>query len=312
MKTEKNILLAFLLNLIFSVFEFIGGIITGSVAILSDSIHDIGDATSIGISYFLERKSKRKPDEKYTYGYGRYSVIGGAITTLILIFGSVTVIYNAIKRIIEPTDINYNGMLILAGIGVAINLSAELLTRNGDSLNQRAVNLHMLEDTLGWIAVLICALIMKFTDLKIIDPIISICISVFIFINALINLKEATELFLEKAPHGVDVFEIKEQICKVDGVLDVHHIHIWSIDGQSNYATMHIVTCKEMAEIKNSVRCILKELGICHATLELETENEHCDSLKCHTEHACLNGHHHGHGHSHGHNHGHGHNRHHN
>ena len=133
MKTEKNIFIAFVLNLAFSVFEFIGGIFTGSVAIISDAVHDIGDAASIGVSFFLERKSKKQPDKKYTYGYGRYSVLGGALTTLILLLGSVAVIYNAILRIITPNQINYNGMIAFAVVGVCVNLLAALLTRNGGS-----------------------------------------------------------------------------------------------------------------------------------------------------------------------------------
>ena len=149
MKTEKNILNAVILNLIFLVFEFVGGAITGSVAIVSDTVDDIGDATSIGISYFLERKSKKQPDEIYTYGYMRYSVMGSLITTVILLFGSVAVAYNAVLRILNPVEINYNGMIIFAVIGTAVNLVATVVTKDGNSLNQKAVNLHMLEDVLG-------------------------------------------------------------------------------------------------------------------------------------------------------------------
>ena len=185
MKTEKNILIAFILNLAFSVFEFIGGIFTGSVAIISDAVHDIGDAASIGVAFFLERKSKKQPDEKYTYGYARYSVLGSALTSLILLLGSATVIYNAVRRIVTPTEINYSGMIIFAIVGVCVNLGAALLTRHGDSLNQRSVNLHMLEDVLGWIVVLVGAVVMSFTDLYIIDPLMSIGVAIFILINAL-------------------------------------------------------------------------------------------------------------------------------
>ena len=241
MKTEKNIFIAFVLNLAFSVFEFIGGIFTGSVAIISDAVHDIGDAASIGVSFFLERKSKKQPDKKYTYGYGRYSVLGGALTTLILLLGSVAVIYNAILRIITPNQINYNGMIALAVVGVCVNLLAALLTRNGGSLNQKAVNLHMLEDVLGWIVVLIGAIVMRFTNLYIIDPLMSIGVASFIFVNALKNLKEVLDLFLEKTPHNINVDEIEEHICEIEGVIGVHHIHVWSIDGHNNCATMHVV-----------------------------------------------------------------------
>ena len=299
MKTERNILIAFMLNFAFSVFELIGGIFTGSVAIISDAIHDFGDAFSIGISFFLERKSKGKPDEKYTYGYGRYSIVGGVITTLILLFGSAMVIYNAILRIINPTEIDYNGMIIFAIIGVIVNFCAAFFTREGESLNQRAVNLHMLEDVLGWVVVLIGAIIMRFTDLYIIDAIMSIGVAVFILINAIKNLKDGLDIFLEKAPSCVDINEIKEHICDIEGVSDAHHIHIWTIDGINNYATMHIVTSDNPHKVKEDVRSELTEHGIGHITIEIENEGEYCENIKCEIKHTGSHGHHHHHHHHH-------------
>ena len=297
MKTEKNIFLAFILNLAFSIFEFVGGIFTGSVAIISDAIHDIGDATSIGIAFFLEKKSKKQPDEKYTYGYTRYSIIGSVITTLILLFGSVMVIYNAIVRIINPTEINYNGMIVFAIVGVLVNFLAALLTREGDSLNQKAVNLHMLEDVLGWVIVLIGAIVMRFTNFYILDPLMSIGVAIFIFVNAIKNLKEVLELFLEKVPHNIDVNELKEHIGKIDGVLNIHHIHIWSMDGHNNYATMHIVAEGDSHNIKKQIREELNEHGIGHVTLEIEAKNEQCHEEHCHIEFTSSTHHHHHHHH---------------
>ena len=297
MKTEKNILIAFLLNIFFSLFEFVGGMFTGSVAIISDAIHDIGDAASIGVSYVLERKSKRQPDETYTYGYARYSVIGSVITTLILLFGSVTVIYNAIGRLFSPTEIHYDGMIVFAVVGVIVNFGAAFFTREGDSLNQKAVNLHMLEDVLGWVVVLVGAVVMRFTDLAFIDPIMSIGVAVFIFINAAKNLKEAVDLFLERTPHGITVQEIREHVMEIDGVLDVHHIHVWSLNGQNHYATMHVVTGADPHQIKEAIREELREHGIGHVTLELEEECEHCHEKSCHVEIATASGHHHHHHH---------------
>ena len=295
MKTEKNILTAFILNLAFSIFEFLGGIFTGSIAIISDSIHDIGDASSIGISYFLERKSKKQPDDKYTYGYTRYSAIGGFITTLILLIGSILVIYNAIKRIVFPTVINYSGMIIFAILGVIINSLAAFFTRVGDSLNQKAVNLHMLEDVLGWIVVLIGAVVMKFTDFTIIDPLMSIGVALFILITSVKNLCEIFALFLEKVPDGISVQEIKEHLTKIKCVLDVHHIHIWSMDGQHNYATLHIVTDTSNYDIKEKIREELREHGIFHSTLEFEKSDENCSEKECHIEHISTHHHHHHH-----------------
>ena len=294
MKTEKNILIAFLLNITFSLFEFFGGILTNSVAILSDSIHDLGDAISIGISYFMERKSKKHPDDKYTYGYTRYSVLGGVITTTILLVGSILVIVGAIKRLFNPVEINYSGMIIFAIVGVILNFIAAYVTREGDSINQKSVNLHMLEDTLGWVVVLIGAIIMNFTDISIIDPIMSIGVSIFILIHSIKNLKKVLDLFLEKTPDDININELKKHLLKVDGVDDIHHIHIWSIDGFNNYATMHIVTkSKNVLKIKKEIREELEEHNICHSILE--TEEEVCDDKECNVEYKEHSHHHHHH-----------------
>lgn len=281
MKVEKNILIAFILNFGFAIFEFFGGIFTNSVAIISDAIHDIGDAISIGISFFLEKISKKKPNNKYTYGYVRYSVIGSLITTVILLVGSIFVIYNAVIRIMNPVDINYDGMIIFAIVGTIVNFLAAYFTKEGDSLNQKSVNLHMLEDVLGWIVVLIGAVIMRFTDIKIIDPILSIFVALFIFKHAFNNFKLIVDLFLEKTPKNISLEELKEHLLEIKGVEDIHHIHIWSIDGYNNFATMHVVSNNKNKKIKEEVKNELKEHGIVHSTIELENINEHCSEEEC-------------------------------
>ena len=292
MKTEKNILIAFLLNISFSIFEIFGGIITGSVAIISDSIHDMGDAMSIGISYFLEKKSKKKANNKYTYGYIRYSVLGGVITTTILLVGSILVIIGSIKRLFNPVEVNYDGMIIFAVIGVILNFLAAYVTKEGDSINQKSVNLHMLEDVLGWIIVLIGAIVMHFTDIKVIDSLMSIGVSLFILINSLKNLKKVLDLFLEKTPKDVDIEKLKKHLLEIKDVDDIHHIHVWSIDGYKNYATMHIVTkSKNIKELKSKIRKELEEHNICHSILE--TEDEVCNDLECNVEFNMEHHHHH-------------------
>ena len=294
MKVEKNILIAFILNLSFAVFEFFGGLFTNSVAILSDSVHDLGDALSIGISYFLEKKSKKKADNKYTYGYVRYSVLGGVITTTILLVGSILVIIGAIKRLFNPVDVNYSGMIVFAVIGVVLNFIAAYVTKDGDSINQKSVNLHMLEDVLGWIVVLIGAIIMNFTDIKILDSIMSVGVAIFILIHSLENLKDVVDLFLEKTPKDVDIEELRNHLLKIKDVIDIHHIHVWSIDGFNNYATMHIVSkAKDISSVKKKIREELSEHNICHAILE--TEDEACDDVECHVELGNYPHHHHHH-----------------
>ncbi len=294
MKTEKNILIAFTLNITFSIFEFFGGLFTNSVAILSDAIHDMGDAFSIGVSYILERKSKKKADKEHTYGYVRYSVLGGVITTTILLVGSILVIISAVKRILVPVDINYSGMIVFAIVGVILNFLAAYVTREGDSINQKAVNLHMLEDVLGWVVVLVGAIVMNFTDIKILDPLMSIAVALFILVNSLKNLRVVVDLFLAKTPHGIDIDKLKKHLLKIEGVDDIHHIHVWSMDGYSNYATMHIVSkSKDIKTIKKLIREELEEHNICHSILE--TEDEACDDIECNVEVHKEEHHHHHH-----------------
>ena len=296
MKTEKKIFIAFLLNLFFSIIEFFGGIFTGSIAIISDAVHDFGDATSIGLSYFLEKKSKCKPDEKYTFGYARYSVLGGVITTLILLIGSGLVIYNAILRLINPVKIDYSGMLILAVVGLIINLLATFFTHGGHSINQKAVNLHMLEDVFGWVIILIGAIVMQFTDFYLLDPILSIVVAIFILINVIKNLKEILDILLIKTPKNIDISEIKEHVLNIEGVKEIHHLHFWSTDGENNYATLHVVANEYSDKIKNAVKKELNEHGIFHVTIEMETSSENCLEKECvinshHNKH-CVHHHH--------------------
>ena len=296
MKSDKKILIAFLLNLAFSFFEFFGGIYTGSVAIISDSLHDFGDAISIGISCFLEKLSKKQPDKTHTYGYLRYSVLGSMITTVILLFGSLIIILNAVNRIINPAIINYDGMIVFAVFGIMVNTVATVFTSGGVSLNQKAVSIHMLEDVLGWIVILLGAIVIKVTDFALVDPIMSIGVAIFIVITAVKNLKETLDVFLEKTPASVDIDELKKHILDISGVIDVHHIHIWSMDGSCNYATMHVVTSGDFHDIKESIRKELSEHGIAHVTLELESENEECHNKYCHIDfkpEVCHHHHHH-------------------
>ena len=296
MKTEKNILIAFLLNMLFSIFELIGGIFTNSVAIISDAIHDFGDSISIGLSYFLEKKSKKKPDNNYTFGYARYSILGAFITTTILTIGSFLVIINAIKRIINPVQINYDGMIIFAIFGVIVNTLAAYFTKQGNSLNQKAVNLHMLEDVLGWVVVLIGAILIKFTKINAIDALMSIGVAMFILVNTIKSFKSIVDLFLEKVPNGIEIGKLKEHLQEIENVKDVHHIHVWSIDGFNNYATMHVVTeLKDTTHLKNKIKQELKEHGINHTTIEFEEIGYECNEIECTIEEPHHNGHHHQH-----------------
>lgn len=279
-KTQKNIFIAFLLNALFALIELIGGLLVGSAAILSDSIHDFGDAISILLSYVLEKKSIKHANEYYTYGYARYSVLGSLFTVIVLIVGSILAIANSISRLFNPTQINYNGMILLAIVGVCVNTIAMFITSKGKSLNQKSVNLHMLEDVLGWASVLFGAIIMKFTNISIIDPLLSLCVSSFIILNACKHLKSIISVLLEKSNISAD--DVKQQLQTVDGVVSIHHLHIWALDEEINCATVHIVAKANQKELKSRIRKLLQDqFNISHATIELEAMWEICDNKEC-------------------------------
>ena len=281
MKTEKNIFIAFFLNISFSIIELFGGLFTNSIAILSDAIHDFVDALSIGISYFLEKKSKKEPDNIYTYGYIRYSILGALITTVILITGSIFVIINALIRLFNPVPLNYDGMLILSILGIIFNFLAAYMTREGDSLNQKSVNLHMLEDVFGWIVVLIGSLLIKLFDIVYIDSLMSIFIAIYILFHALHNLSKVIDLFLIKVPKDIDIDKIKKHLEKNTDIIEIHHIHVWSIDGYNNYATLHVVS-NNPEKIKKYIKKELLKFNISHSTIEVEKEEEKCLEKNCH------------------------------
>ena len=295
MKTKRKIFIAFLLNLLFSIFEFFGGIFTGSIAITSDALHDFGDAVSIGMALVFEKISDKKPNEKYTYGYARFSVLGGLLTTSILFISSGIVIYNAILRIITPTAINYDGMLIFAVVGLTVNVIATYFTHGGKSINQKAVNLHMLEDVLGWAVVLIGALIMRFTNLTIIDPILSIAVALFIIVHSSKTLLQVLRIFLIKAPKEIPINELMNHVKHINGVLDVHHLHVWTIDGETHCATLHVIVEEINSKIKTEIKEEFHEHGISHVTIEMESPLENCQEVNCQIKqhhHDCCHHHH--------------------
>lgn len=288
---KKNMLFAFLLNLAFSVFEFVGGMVTGSIAITSDALHDLGDAVGIGIACTLEGKSHHPADSRYTFGYGRYSLLGSALTTLILILGSAVVMAQAVGRILHPVEIDYHGMILFALVGVAVNLVAAILTHRGESLNQRAINLHMLEDVLGWVIVLIGAVVMRFFRAPLLDPLLSMGVAIYIFIHALKTAGEVLDIFLEKAPRDIPPQALTRSLEEIPQVEEVRHLHLWSLDGVNHLVTVHLVTSGDPDTVVYAARQVLGQQGISHATIEVERpgrEESHC---------AIQNHHHHHHHH---------------
>jgi cobalt-zinc-cadmium efflux system protein len=277
----KNIKVAFFLNLVFTIIEIIGGIMTNSVAILSDAVHDLGDSLSLGLAWYFQNYSKKERTHSYSYGYGRFSLLGAIINSVVLVVGSIFIFIEAIPRLISPEQPDPQGMMILAVLGVIFNGAAVLKLQKGSSINERVVSLHLLEDALGWIAVLIGSIIMHFFELPIIDPILSLGIAAFILINVYKNLKETIQIVMQGVPDAAGVQQVEKQLLSFPEINAVHDIHIWSMDGEYNIMTAHlelneVYTLSALEPLKKRIRADLRNLNIEHATLEFETTNEDC------------------------------------
>ncbi len=284
-KTPENIKIAFLLNLAFSIVEAIGGILTNSISIISDSLHNLGDSITIGINYIFEKKSKKLPNKEYSYGYLRYTMLGSLIASFILLVGSVVIIYNVVPRLIKPLSVNYDAMIIFGIFGLLINLYATIkIMRSKDK--DKKINTHMIEDTVIWLFILTGSICIKVFDSVIIDPILSLLIAIYILYQVYKYMKNICNIFMEKVPKNVKIDEIKKDIEENENIDNVHHIHIWSMDGVNNYMTAHIhlnkvLSEEEIIKTKNDVKNKLMEDKINHITLEVEYFNEKCDSSKC-------------------------------
>lgn len=277
----SNIGVAFFLNFVFTFVELVGGLLTNSVAILSDAVHDLGDSLSLALAWYFERLSKKGRTPKYTYGYKRFSLLGAIINSVVLLVGSVYIVSEAIPRLLAPEPTNAKGMFLLAVLGIVVNGIAVLRTRKATSINERVVSLHLLEDVLGWAAVLVGAAVMYFTGWSIIDPILSLAVACFVLANVYKNIRQVLPILLQGTPAEIEQGRIVEILTAMDDVREVHDLHIWSLDESYNILTAHLVldghrTMRQLAALKCDVRRSLRDQGIQHATIEFELPDEGC------------------------------------
>lgn len=277
----KNLKLAFFLNLAFTVLEFIGGFYVNSIAIISDAVHDLGDSLSLGTSWYLDNKSKQEANTRYSYGYRRFSLLGALINSVVLIGGSVYVVYEAVGRILEPEHSDAQGMVIFAIIGVLVNGFAAYKLSSGKTLNEKVVSWHLMEDVLGWVAVLIVAVILYFKDIHYLDPALSLLITLYILYNVFKRLKETLFIFLQGVPENLDIEEIKGKILDLEKVKSLHHTHIWSLEGENHVFSTHVVLeyindFSEVIEVKKRIKECLDGYNFEHYTIETEMDEETC------------------------------------
>ncbi|MDD5466311.1 MAG: cation diffusion facilitator family transporter [Anaerolineales bacterium] len=277
----RSIKIAFFLNLGFAIFEIFGGIWTNSLAILSDALHDFGDSVFLGLSWYLEGRSNQGRDVRYSYGYRRFSLLSALANTLVLSLGSLYILSEAIPRLFNPQHSNASGMMLFAVVGILVNGVAVLRLRKGKTMNMRMVAWHMLEDVLGWAAVLVVSVTLLFWDIHLLDPILSVLITLYVLYNVVNNLRKTLGLFLQAVPDDVDIVKIEQTILGLPLVSSVHHTHAWSLDGERHVLTMHIVVDEraekeDLIHIRSQFQQMARDIRLEHTTVEIEYQNEDC------------------------------------
>lgn len=280
-ESSRRIGLVFFLNLIFTIIEFVGGVLTNSTAIMADAVHDLGDSLSIGSAWLLARWGRKTADSEFTYGYRRLTLFGAFLNSVVLIAGSMWVLSEAIPRLANPVMPVTEGMFALAILGVTVNGVAAYRLSKGTTLNEKVLNWHLLEDVLGWVAVLVVSIVLQFADWPILDPLLSVGFTLFIMFNVVRNLWTTGKLFLQAVPDRELHNKIRRTLLGIGGVSDVHHQHLWSLDGEHHVLTAHIVVDREFdvdeyGVIKDGVAAALEQYGLSHTTIEIELKREFC------------------------------------
>lgn len=271
--SSRNIMIVFVMNVIFSISEFFFGALFNSTAIISDAIHDFGDALSIGLAWIFEKVSSKEANSTFSFGHRRFSLLGALITATVLIIGSIFSIVRSVPRLFNPEAVNYEGMFWLAIAAIIMNLIGTWLLHQGSSKNEKILSLHLLEDVLGWVSILVVSIILRFTPLYILDPILAIGLAIFILVNALPSFIEAVTIFLEAVPKDVSMDQVKGAISKIEGIHALSHFHFWSIDGHENAAAITVYTTtkngEEHTELREKIRLIFSKANVTHSTIEV-------------------------------------------
>jgi cobalt-zinc-cadmium efflux system protein len=281
-----NIKVAFFLNLGFTVIEVFGGLWINSMAILSDALHDFGDSLSLGMAWYFNKLSHKGSDQYYSYGYKRFSLLGAIINSIVLLLGSGIVLWVSIPRLFNPEPVHAPGMIGFAILGVLVNGAAALRLNKGESLNERVAMLHLLEDVLGWAAVLVGGILLYFFDWPIIDPLLSLFITAFILYNVIRNLRKGWQILLQGTPANISLSEVRQKLELLPEVRSVHDLHLWTLDGISHVLTLHVVVnqnidLEQAHTVKQRIRDTMQHAHINHVTVELEMPGEECSQEHC-------------------------------
>lgn len=277
--SDRRIAYTVALNVLLTVAEVIGGVVSGSVALVADALHNLNDAVALLIALFARRIARRQPDARRTFGYRRAEVVGGLINLVALAVVGVFLAYESVLRLFEPTDVGPWAIIIISGIALTVDVLTVVLLyamRKG-SVNLRAAFMHNLSDALASVAVLVGGVVILLSGVTWVDPLLSLLIVAYIFYQVAQLLPGAVRVLMESAPAGLDLDELVRRMQEVDGVRGVHHLHVWGLDEHDNALEAHVVIAREDAleleRIKAGVKARLEgEFGVTHAVLEFEFE----------------------------------------
>lgn len=276
-RSSKKLFGVVVLNAVITLSEFIGGVASGSLSIVSDAFHNLSDTLAIIFSYGAQKMAQKEANERHTYGYQRLEILSAFINSFILIILSLFLAVEAFKRFNSPEKINSHLMLIVAVIGLLANLFSTLLLRQeaDENLNIKSSYLHLLSDTLSSISVIIGAVLIRFFGIYWIDPVITLIISIYILLEAIIVIKKAAAILIQSAP-TIDYEKMEQEIKAIEGVKDVHHVHIWQYSEKIIIFDGHIdFEDQLLSEIEKAyprITSLLKlKYGITHVTIQAET-----------------------------------------
>lgn len=290
---KSGISLAFWLNLLFSILEIIGGILINSTAIIADAFHDFTDAVAIGIAVLLEKLAGKRRTSKFSYGYKRFSLLSALGMSLFLLIGAIFMCIGAYQSFVNPEPVNSKGMLWLAALGIGINGFAFLRIKSGHQHyhdhshhhNSKAIMLHLLEDVLGWVAVLIGAILIYYTGWHWIDGILALAIATFIGYNAIRNLIGTMKILLQSVPESLDIEKLSSELYQINGIQNIHDFHVWSMDGSYNISSLHVVVNtidgSHKDDVFSSIVQVMEKHKIQHPTIQIETNATDCKFVAC-------------------------------
>ncbi len=286
LNTERAVLIPLILTAAYFVVEAVGGVLTGSLALISDAAHMLTDVTALTIAFFAIKMAKKPADNYRTFGYHRFEILAAALNTLLLFVVAFYILYEAYLRIHHPPDIESMGMLVIAFLGLLVNVISMWLLHAGKdhNLNLKGAYLEVWSDALGSAGVIVGALLIQYLNWLWVDAVIAVLIGLWILPRTWLLLKASLNILLEGVPEGIDIKQLKQSLCALDGVQDIHELHVWAISSHKISLTAHVVVDTQVVHeqlISNMNAHLKADYNISHTTLQIEAKKCFIENKSC-------------------------------